>query len=168
MKEKVMTALKAVKEASQSLISFSEAKRNEVLLDLAKTLGEETQQIIAENKKDLAAMDQADPKYDRLLLSEERVHAIASDVALVASLKHPQGRILDEKQLPNGLRIQKISVPLGVVAVIYESRPNVTIDVFSLCFKTGNASVLKGGKEAYYSNQCLVSLINKTLSRHKY
>ncbi|WP_412754367.1 glutamate-5-semialdehyde dehydrogenase [Legionella donaldsonii] len=166
MEEKVLTALKAVKEASQSLISLSEAKRNEVLLDLAKTLGEETQQIIAENKKDLAAMDQGDPKYDRLLLSEERVHAIASDVALVASLKHPQARILDEKQLPNGLRIQKISVPLGVVSVIYESRPNVTIDVFSLCFKTGNASVLKGGKEAYYSNQCLVSLINKTLSRH--
>lgn len=166
MREEVIKALKAVKEASQSLISFNESKRNEVLLDLAKTLGQEAQQIIAENKKDLAAMDKSDPKYDRLLLSEDRIHAIASDIELVASLKHPQARILDEKHLPNGLRIQKMSVPLGVVAVIYESRPNVTIDVFSLCFKTGNACVLKGGKEAHYSNQCLVSIINKTLSRH--
>lgn len=146
--------------------SLSVAKRNQVLFNLANNLRSACHQIIQENHKDLALMPVEDPRYDRLLLSEERINSIANDVELVASLPHISDVILEEKHMPNGLRIQKISVPLGVVAVIYESRPNVTIDVFSLCFKTGNACVLKGGKEAHYSNLFLVSLIKKSLQQH--
>ncbi len=145
---------------------LEEEKRKSVLLTLAKQLREAVHEIIAENQKDLALMDEADPKYDRLLLSEERIYSIANDVDLVASLSHPRAAIIAERKLANGLKIKKISVPLGVVSIIYESRPNVTIDSFALCFKTGNACILKGGKEAYHSNQCLVSLIQKALKYH--
>lgn len=108
-------------------------------------------------------MPEADPRFDRLLLTEARIHSLADDVVSVADFPSPLHQILEEKQRPNGLKIQKVSVPLGVVAVIYEARPNVTIDVFSLCFKTGNACVLKGGKEAEHSNRILVSVIHRTL-----
>ena len=163
MMDAIITKLKAVKETSYSLMVLDEAKRKEVLLSLAVNLRKACPQIIKENNKDLVLMAKDDPMYDRLLLSEERINAIADDVELVAALPHPLGTILDEKLLPNGLRIQKVSVPLGVVAVIYESRPNVTIDVFTLCFKTGNACILKGGQEAYHSNQYLMSIVNQTL-----
>ncbi|MCL9684345.1 glutamate-5-semialdehyde dehydrogenase [Legionella maioricensis] len=158
--------LKAAKETSYRLKLLTKTKRKEVLLSLAAHLRKASHKIIAENQKDLLLMAKDDPRYDRLLLSEERISAIADDVELVASLPDPLGTILEEQLRPNGLRIQKISVPLGVVAVIYESRPNVTIDVFSLCFKTGNACVLKGGKEAYHSNKYLVSLIHQSLQEH--
>lgn len=108
-------------------------------------------------------MAREDPRYDRLLLSEERILAMAADVEAIAALPQPLDRMLEDKRMANGLRIQRVSVPLGVIAVIYESRPNVTIDVFALCFKTGNACVLKGGKEAQHSNAILVSLINESL-----
>ncbi|KTD20099.1 gamma-glutamyl phosphate reductase [Legionella lansingensis] len=166
MLEEVIDQLKIVKKASHSLMLIDEEMRNQVLLTLAKQLRKSVSKIIDENKKDLALMNKEDPKYDRLLLSAERIYSIAADVELVASLPHPRATILDEKKLPNGLKIQKVTVPLGVVAVIYESRPNVTIDAFALCFKTGNACVLKGGKEAYHSNQCLVSLIKQALHHH--
>jgi glutamate-5-semialdehyde dehydrogenase len=164
--DKIINHLKAVKAASYRLMLLSEEQRKEVLFSLASNLRAACQTIINENQKDLALMPKDDPRYDRLLLSEERISAIASDVELVASLPHPNANVIEEKSMPNGLRIQKISVPLGVVAVIYESRPNVTIDVFTLCFKTGNACVLKGGKEAYHSNMALVSVIKKTLQQH--
>ena len=136
-----MSQLKAVKEASYHLTLLDKKKRADVLLNLANRLRKACAQIIEENKKDLALMDKDDPMYDRLLLSEERIHSIAKDLERVSSLPDPLGKCLDERIRPNGLKIQKISVPLGVVAVIYESRPNVTIDVFALCFKSGNACV---------------------------
>lgn len=161
-----MNHLKRVKEASYSISTLTESQRNQILNELANQLSHAIPELIKENKNDLAAMDKADPKYDRLLLSEQRIQSIISDIRLVASLNHPPKRIIEEKYLPNGLKIKKISVPLGVVAVIYESRPNVTMDVFCLCFKSGNACVLKGGKEAYHSNLFLVSIISKVLNQH--
>ena len=163
MKQEMVNCLKKVKDASSSLSTLTENERNQILNELANQLAQAIPELINENKKDLEAMDKADPKYDRLLLSESRIQAIISDIRLVASLSHPPKRLIEEKSLPNGLKINKISVPLGVVAVVYESRPNVTVDVFCLCFKSGNACVLKGGKEAYHSNQFLVSVISKVL-----
>ena len=162
----VINQLKHVKNASHQLMILDDYRRNGVLLTLAKNIRTSCQAIILENQKDLATMAKDDPRYDRLLLSEQRINAIADDVERVASLANPLSRIIDNKSLPNGLHLQKRSVPLGVVAVIYESRPNVTIDVFALCFKTGNACVLKGGKEALNSNRFLVSLIDKALLEH--
>lgn len=162
----IINQLKAVKETSHRLKLLTNTQRKDVLLSLASHLRKACHKIIAENKKDLLLMEQDDPRYDRLLLSEERINAIADDVELVGSLPDPLGTIIEEQVRSNGLRIQKVSVPLGVVAVIYESRPNVTIDVFSLCFKAGNACALKGGKEAYHSNKCLISLIHQTLQEH--
>ena len=162
----VIKQLKIVKAVSQQLMVLDEGMRVQVLLTLAGYLRTASHGIIQENTKDLAAMPADDPRYDRLLLSEERINSIADDVELVALLSHPRNRIIDEKVMPNGLQIRKVSVPLGVVAVIYESRPNVTIDVFSLCFKTGNACILKGGKEAQHSNLFLVTLIKKALQHH--
>ncbi|RUR09989.1 glutamate-5-semialdehyde dehydrogenase [Legionella sp. km772] len=159
-----MSCLKQVKDASCSLSFISENKRKQILEELANQLVQAIPELIAANKKDLELMDKTDPKYDRLLLSESRIQALINDIRLVASLTHHSQKILEEKVLPNGLKLKKITVPLGVVAVIYESRPNVTVDVFCLCFKSGNACVLKGGKEAYHSNQFLVALINKVLS----
>lgn len=163
----MVSCLKKVKDASYSLSMLTESERNQILNELANQLAQAIPELIKENKKDLEAMDKADPKYDRLLLSEPRIQAIISDIRLVASLSHPPKRLIEEKFLPNGLKINKISVPLGVVAVVYESRPNVTVDVFCLCFKSGNACVLKGGKEAYHSNQFLVSVISKVLVQHQ-
>jgi glutamate-5-semialdehyde dehydrogenase len=158
--------LKIIKAASYDLMRVDEEKRKQVLEDLAKELANAKAEIIAENKKDLALMDKDDPKYDRLLLSEEDIDSIADDVKKIAGLSHSRSAILEEKNLENGLKIQKVAVPLGVVAIIYESRPNVTMDSFVLCFKSGNACILKGGKEAFHSNQILVSLIQKTLRKH--
>lgn len=166
MIDKVIAALKEVKDASQSLMTLTEEQRNKVLLDLASKLRDKAHLIIDANKKDLAQMDNNDPKYDRLLLTIDRINSIADDIDIVAALKHPLTKSIEEKRMPNGLLIRKISVPLGVVAVIYESRPNVTVDVFSLCFKSGNACVLKGGKEAYFTNKFLVSLITDVLTRN--
>lgn len=166
MNTDILTRLEAVKKASYQLSQIDEKTREQVLRDLARNLRQGESFIIEENTKDLALLDTNDPKYDRLLLSPQRIEAMAADLEAVASIKHPIGVILEDKVMPNGLMIQKVSVPLGVVAVIYESRPNVTIDVFSLCFKTGNTCILKGGKEAKYSNTVLVSLIVQTLQEH--
>lgn len=137
--------------------------RNKVLLDLANLLEDKTNEIVKANQLDLDKMAKNDPKYDRLLLNQERISSIASDLRKVSSLASPIGQILEEVSRPNGLQLKKIRVPLGVVAVIYEARPNVTIDVFALAFKTANAVVLKGGSEAQHSNQILVSLIHQSL-----
>ncbi|KTD12073.1 gamma-glutamyl phosphate reductase [Legionella gratiana] len=166
MIEEVINQLKAAKKDSYNLSFVNEDKRNQILLELAKRLRNSVNRIIDENKKDLALISNEDPKYDRLLLSKERIEAMATDIETVASLPHSPTKILEQKKLPNGLIIQKVSVPLGVVAIIYESRPNVTIDAFTLCFKTGNACVLKGGKEAHHTNLLLVSLIHQVLHHH--
>ncbi len=162
----VSVKLKTIKDVSYKLATIDEKLRAEVLLTLAAYLRFHSSEIIRENQKDLSLMAFDDPRYDRLELSLERINSIADDVEKVARLPTVLGKTLSEKVMPNGLIIKKIAVPLGVVAVIFESRPNVTIDVFALCFKTGNASVLKGGKEADFSNKILVSLIKKALNQH--
>jgi glutamate-5-semialdehyde dehydrogenase len=166
MIEEVTSQLKATKKASYSLRFIDEKRRNQILLALAQQLRSSVDKLISENKKDLALISEEDPKYDRLLLSKDRIEAISADIETVAVLTHQTTTILEQKELPNGLILQKVSVPLGVVAIIYEARPNVTIDAFTLCFKTANACVLKGGKEAQHSNLFLVSLIHQVLHEH--
>lgn len=154
------------REAAFGLIEIEETKRRKVLETLSHELQEAVPLILGENAKDLQCMDACDPRYDRLFLNESRIVAIAEDVAKVAAFDSPLQRTLEERTRPNGLRLQKVTVPLGVVGVIYESRPNVTIDIFSLCFKAGNVCLLKGGKEADFSNRVLVSLIHRALETH--
>jgi glutamate-5-semialdehyde dehydrogenase len=137
-----------------------------VLLQLAQAAVEETDFLLRENKKDLDRMDPSDPKYDRLKLTAERIKGIARDIDNVAHLNSPLGETLSEKIMPNELHISKVRVPLGVVGVIYEARPNVTFDVFSLCFKTGNVCILKGGSDAEYSNKAIVSITREVLTSH--
>jgi len=150
-------------EAGRKMTVTGDSKINNVLLKLASAVEGKIPLILAENEKDLSKMDKNDPKFDRLLLTEERIKGIASDIRNVASLPSPVGRILDQRVRPNGLKISKVSVPFGVVAVIYEARPNVTLDVFSLCFKSGNACILKGGSDAIHSNRALVDVITGVL-----
>ncbi|MBL4676445.1 MAG: glutamate-5-semialdehyde dehydrogenase [Mucilaginibacter sp.] len=149
--------------AASRKAALTEAVINKVLKDVAKAAIEQTPYLLQENQKDLDRMDPADPKYDRLKLTEERIKGIAADIENVAGLPNPLGKVLLDNTLPNGLEIKKVSVPLGVVGVIYEARPNVTFDVFALCFKTGNTSVLKGGSDAEYSNLAIISVIHSVL-----
>ncbi|QNF35682.1 glutamate-5-semialdehyde dehydrogenase [Adhaeribacter swui] len=158
---------KNTQKASQTLGLVAAEKVNAVLLDLAHATVEQTPFLLTENEKDLARMDAADPKYDRLKLTAKRLEDIAQDLRNVASLPTPLGRTLLQKDLPNGLEITKISVPLGVVGIIYEARPNVTFDVFSLCFKTGNACILKGGSDAADSNEAILKIIHQVLAQHQ-
>lgn len=133
------------------------------LLALADEVERQSDRIVEANARDLAAMDSNNPLYDRLLLNRERIAGIAADIRNVAGLPSPLGRILSETTRPNGMRITKISVPFGVVGVIYEARPNVGFDVFSLCFKSGNACMLKGGSDARHSNEVIAALIRSVL-----
>ena len=139
---------------------------NKVLLDVAKAAVDQTDFLLQENEKDLQRMDPADPKYDRLNLTGDRIKAIAADIENVARLDSPLNKVFSENTLPNGLQIKKVRVPLGVVGVIYEARPNVTFDVFALCFKTGNISILKGGSDADNSNRAIIKIIHGVLSAH--
>ncbi len=164
--EDVITLLQNAKAASRTLALMPDERRIAVLKTLAKALRDNADDIIAANAKDLAAMRADDPRYDRLLLSKSRINAIAADVEKVAGLPCPLGAVQSDKTLPNGLHLQRIAVPLGCVGVIYEARPNVTVDVFSLCFRSGNAAVLKGGKEAQFSNRALSRLIAGALKEH--
>lgn len=159
----ITTRLQQLKDDYPSLLNLSDKQRNALLLDLATRIEQHAPEIIAANALDLAKMPTEDPKYDRLRLTTDRINAVAADVRQVANLATPLGIILEQRTLANGLDLQKTRVPLGVVAVIYEARPNVTIDVFSLCFKSGNAIVLKGGSEAINSNQIFVDLIKQSL-----
>ena len=156
---------KSVKIASKSLALLSDAQRNEILVAVADAIVDYKERILAANEKDLAKMDITNPLYDRLQLTEKRLDDIAADMRNVASLPTPLGHITKEKTLPNGLRLCRVSVPFGVIGMIYEARPNVTFDVFSLCFKSGNACVLKGGSDADLSNQESVQLIHEALER---
>ena len=152
------------KEASRSLLDLSAEKCNGILFKVADAIVAESDALLEANATDLAAMDRSNPLYDRLMLSKERLEGIASDMRKVASLPSPVGRTLLARTLPNGLRLRKVSVPFGVIGVIYEARPNVTFDVFSLCFKSGSACLLKGGKDADCSNRAAVALIKRIMA----
>ena len=156
-------ALKKTKAASRLLATIPDAKRNEVLLAVADAIIANKERILKANAEDLAKMDPKNPLYDRLQLTDKRLEDIASDMRNVSKLPSPLGRILKETTLPNGLRLKRVSVPFGVIGMIYEARPNVTFDVFSLCFKSGNACVLKGGKDADCSNRVEVEIIHEIL-----
>ena len=155
----------AVQVASRELALLNDDIINQILNAVADAAIAETPFILAENEKDLARMDKNDPKYDRLKLTEERLAGIAGDMKNVASLPSPLGKLLNETTRPNGMVIRKITVPFGVVGVIYEARPNVTFDVFSLCLKSGNACVLKGGSDADSTNRALVAIIHNVLAK---
>lgn len=145
------------------MATIADDKRNEILLAVADAIIANKQTILEANAKDLAKMDPKNPLYDRLQLTEKRLEDIASDMRNVSKLPSPLGRVLKESTLPNGLRLKRVSVPFGVIGMIYEARPNVTFDVFSLCFKSGNACVLKGGKDADNSNRAEVEIIHQVL-----
>lgn len=155
-----------VLKASRTLNLLDVDTINKVLNDVADAAIENTQSILVENAKDLARMDKADPKYDRLQLSPDRIEGIAGDIRNVASLDYPVGKVLSENSRPNGLKISKVTVPFGVIGIIYEARPNVTFDVFSLCLKSGNACVLKGGSDAIDSNTVIVGIIRAILKKY--
>ena len=155
-----------VKKASKRLALLTDAQRNDILNAVADAIITQQERILKANAQDLAKMDQSNPLYDRLQLTESRLEGIASDMRNVATLPTPLGHITKEKTLPNGLRLCRISVPFGVIGMIYEARPNVTFDVFSLCFKSGNACVLKGGKDADCSNREEVALIHEILEQY--
>ena len=154
------------KAASRTLAAISDDRRNEILLAVATAIISQKERILSANSRDLARMEPSNPLYDRLQLTSSRLDGIASDMRNVASLPSPLGRVLRETVLPNGLRLKRVSVPFCVIGMIYEARPNVTFDVFSLCFKSGNACVLKGGKDADESNREEVALIHEIL--HQY
>ena len=155
-----------VKKASKTLGLLTDTQRNEILQAVADAIIAETPALLQANAEDLAKMDKANPLYDRLQLTEQRLLDIASDMRHVSTLSSPLGRVLKEKTLDNGLHLQRVAVPFGVIGMIYEARPNVTYDVFSLCFKSGNACVLKGGKDANASNSAGVELIHRVLIKY--
>ena len=163
------TALEALlasaREAAVETASLDATSINTSLNALADETERRIPELLSANAADLARMSPDDPKYDRLQLSEERIRSIASDLRKVATLPSPTGRILQETMRPNGLKLKKVAVPFGVVAVIYEARPNVTFDVFSLCLKSGNACVLKGGSDAENSNRAIAQLIGDVLRK---
>ncbi|UKK51282.1 glutamate-5-semialdehyde dehydrogenase [Prevotella sp. E13-17] len=157
---------KRVKQASKRLGLLTDEQRNEILLAVSKAIVKQQQRILEANAKDLSKMEKSNPLYDRLQLTESRLEAIAADMRNVATLPSPLGHVTKAKTLPNGLRLCRVSVPFGVIGMIYEARPNVTFDVFSLCFKSGNACVLKGGKDADCSNREEVALIHEVLEQY--
>ena len=154
-----------VKLASKTLTTLTDQQRNDVLNAVADAIINNKERILAANGEDLAKMQKENPLYDRLQLTEKRLNDIAGDMRNVATLPTPLGHITKQKTLPNGLRICRVSVPFGVIGMIYEARPNVTYDVFSLCFKSGNACVLKGGRDADASNRVGVSIIHEVLQQ---
>ena len=155
-----------VKRASKTLVLLTDQQRNEILNAVADAIISNKERILAANEKDLAKMDVKNPLYDRLQLTSKRLDDIAGDMRNVASLPSPLGHVTNKKTLPNGLRLHRVSVPFGVIGMIYEARPNVTFDVFSLCFKSGNACVLKGGSDADLSNQAAVQVIHEVLKQY--
>lgn len=155
-----------VKRASKSLALLSDEQRNVILNAVADAIISNKVRILKANAEDLAKMSKENPLYDRLQLTDTRLEGIASDMRNVATLPTPLGHITKQKTLPNGLRLCRVSVPFGVIGMIYEARPNVTFDVFSLCFKSGNACILKGGKDADESNREEVALIHEILEKY--
>ena len=161
----IIPLLEQTQAASAQVRRLTSEQKTDLLNRLAEVLIENATQIKIENQKDLDLMADDDPKKDRLLLNDKRIEDLAASLRAIAKLKDPTGEILLERTIEQGLKLKKISVPLGVVGVIYESRPNVTIDVAALCLRSGNACVLKGGKEAHHSNTFLISLIHSVLEQ---
>ncbi len=161
--ETIQPLLENASKAKHSISKLSDAEKKLLLEKLAHQIKSKSQEIIQENKKDLERMDDTDPKKDRLLLNENRINNLAESVLNVSLLTDPTNLVLSEKTLPNGLFIQKKTVPLGVVGIIYESRPNVTIDVAALCIRSGNVCVLRGGTDASFTNVFLAKLIRQVL-----
>lgn len=157
---------KNVKAASKSLTLIKDETRNELLQAVAEAILAHKEEILAANRSDLSRMDKSNKVYDRLLLNDKRLEDIAADMQHVATLPSPLGKTLKEKTLENGLNLKRVSVPFGVIGMIYESRPNVTFDVFSLCFKSGNACILKGSKDADDTNRAEVKLIHNVLKQY--
>lgn len=166
MQEEILKELQKVKKASRQLVRLADEQIATILNELADLALENEEFILAENKKDLDRMDPNDPKYDRLLLDPSRLKAITDDLRNVAALPSPLNISLESRILPNGLDLSRVTVPLGTIAIIFESRPNVTFDVFSLCLKSGNACVLKGSRDAKDSNLAIVSLIKQVLAKY--
>ncbi len=166
MKETITKQLGAVLQASREIITLTDEAINRLLCDLADRIPAHQETILTANKKDVERMDPADKMVDRLLLNPARLEAIAADIRNVASLTSPLDVVLEERMLQNGLGLKKVTVPIGVIGIIYEARPNVTFDVFALCLKSGNATVLKGGSDAMYSNIAIVELIHSVLKEH--
>lgn len=161
----IQQQLQQAKDASLDLQGYSQQQVNDLLLTLADAIMANKETLLSANQQDLDRMEQSNPLYDRLKLTESRLEGIASDMRNVVKLPSPLGKTLSETTLPNGLEIKRVSVPFGVIGIVYEARPNVTFDVFSLCLKSGNVCVLKGGKDADSSNRAIVSLIKAELER---
>ena len=153
------------KTASRSLLGLSDEQRNRILLKVAESVDENTEILLSANRQDLAKMDKANPLYDRLLLTADRLHGIAEDMRHVASLPSPLGLVSKQRTLQNGIRLHRVSVPFGVIGIIYEARPNVSFDVFSLCLRSHNACVLKGGSDAQVTNEAIIKVIHGVLKR---
>jgi glutamate-5-semialdehyde dehydrogenase len=166
MKETITKQLCAVQQASREIITLTDEAINRLLCALADSIPAHRDAILQANQKDIERMDPGDPMVDRLLLNASRLDAIAADIRNVASLPSPLDTLLESRVLPNGLNLKKVTVPIGVIGIIYEARPNVTFDVFALCLKSGNATVLKGGSDAMYSNIAIVELIHSVLKEH--
>jgi len=158
--------IKEAVSAVKSLIGVDEQKINGLLNDTADALIKAKDVVLEANRMDLLQMETTNPKYDRLKLTSERIDGMAADMKQVALLPSPLNHVLSETIRPNGMRIQKVSVPFGVIGIIYEARPNVTFDVFSLCIKSGNVCLLKGGSDAVHSNRALVAIIREMLAHH--
>jgi len=160
----VKNLFEAAKRGAAQVALIPDAERAAALEAVADAILAHSAELLSANAEDLSRMDPQNPLYDRLKLTPERLEGIASDMRHVAALPSPLGRVLEDRTLPNGLRLRKVSVPFGVIGVIYEARPNVTFDVFSLCFKSGNACMLKGGSDAGASNHAAVALIRRVLA----
>lgn len=161
--------LDKAKVASRIIATLSPQTKIDVLHQMADVLETECKRIIQENQKDLDEAKKnnlSSALVDRLMLNAKRIAEMAKAIREIAALKEPVGRILEGWVVPSGLRIEKVSIPIGVVAIIYESRPNVTSDTAALCFKSGNACVLKGGKEAFYSNAIIATLLQEVLEKN--
>ena len=161
--------LQKVKEASKSIATLKGGIKDKILLEMADALENNKNILIEENQKDLEygkSNNLSSALMDRLLLNETRINSMAKALREIASLKNPVGRILEGWELPNGLRIEKTAIPIGVIGIIYESRPNVTSDAAALCFKSGNVCILKGGKEAEYSNRAIAKILQEVLVKN--
>ncbi|GAB6011973.1 glutamate-5-semialdehyde dehydrogenase [Viscerimonas tarda] len=164
--EDYQSLFQAAYDARESMSFLDETTASEILEAIAREAELKMHHILSENQKDLQRMDKDHPMYDRLLLTEDRILGIANDIRNVAKLPSPVGRILKQSTHANGMRIRKEAVPFGVIGIVYEARPNVSFDVFSLCFKTRNVCLLKGGSDARFSNEAIVDIIREALDNH--
>ena len=161
----IKSQLQNVRDASRLLLHVSDETIAKILCAVADEAVAQMDTILLANQQDLNRMDPANPKYDRLKLTFERIQGIAADMRNVAQLPSPVGRVLKDTIRPNGLKIKQVSVPFGVIGIIYEARPNVSFDVFSLCLRSHNACVLKGGSDAQVTNEAIIEVVHSVLER---